>query len=69
MIGLFRGHPSGSNPTLRWPIAGLTVAGAIVGALAASPIANRCHERRLTRVAGVTFTILAAVMLVSRYIL
>jgi len=52
-----------------WGIAGLAAIGGIVGALGASAIANRCHERRLARVAGVTFTVLAAVMLISRYIL
>ena len=52
-----------------WALAGLTAAGGIVGAFAASLIANRIHERLLARVAGVTFTILAAVMLVSRYVL
>jgi uncharacterized membrane protein YfcA len=52
-----------------WAVAGLATIGGIVGSLAASAIANRIHERLLARVAGVTFTILAAVMLVSEYIL
>ena len=55
--------------SLPWAVAGLAAAGSIVGALAASAIANRIHERRLARVAGVTFTVLASVMLISRYIL
>jgi uncharacterized membrane protein YfcA len=54
---------------LPWAIAGLATAGGIVGALAASAIANRIHERVLARVAGVTFAVLAAVMLVSQYVL
>jgi len=37
--------------------------------LAASAVANRIHKRRLARVAGVTFTVLGAMMLASRYIL
>ncbi|MFC2081836.1 sulfite exporter TauE/SafE family protein [Candidatus Bipolaricaulota bacterium] len=55
--------------TLPWAVGILATAGGVVGALAASAIANRCNERLLARVAGVTFTVLAAVMLVSRYIL
>ena len=55
--------------TLPWVLAGLATGGAIVGALSASAIANRCNERLLARIAGVTFTVLAAAMLVSRYIL
>jgi hypothetical protein len=55
--------------TLPWAIAGLATLGGIVGAFAASAIANRCHERRLARIAGVTFAVLATVMLISRYIL
>jgi len=55
--------------SLPWTVAAIAVAGGIVGALAASAIANRIHERLLARVAGVTFTVLAAVMLLSRYIL
>lgn len=55
--------------TLPWVLAGLATGGAVVGALGASAIANRCNERLLARIAGVTFTVLAAAMLVSRYIL
>ena len=65
----FGGFGHAIHGPLPWAIAGLTAAGAVVGALAASAIANRIHERRLARVAGVTFTVLATVMLVSRYIL
>jgi len=54
---------------LPWAVAGLAAAGGVLGALTASAIANRCHERRLARIAGVMFTVLAAVMLISRYIL
>lgn len=54
---------------LPWGIAGLAAVGGIGGALAASAIANRCHERLLARIAGVTFTVLAGVMLISQYIL
>jgi len=54
---------------LPWAIAGLAAVGGIGGALAASAIANRIHERRLARVAGVTFAVLAGVMLLSQYIL
>jgi len=61
------GHAA--HETLPWTLAALTAGGAVVGALAASFIANRCHERLLARVAGITFTVLAAVMLISRYIL
>ncbi len=52
-----------------WALAGLTAVGGVVGALGASAIASRIHERRLARVAGVTFTVLATVMLISRYVL
>lgn len=55
--------------TMPWAIAGLAAAGGVFGALAASAIANRCHERQLARVAGVMFTVLAVVMLISQYIL
>jgi len=65
----FGGFGHAVHDPLPWAIAGLTAVGAVVGALAASLIANRIHERRLARVAGVTFTVLATVMLVSRYIL
>jgi uncharacterized membrane protein YfcA len=54
---------------LPWAIAGLAAAGSVVGAVAASMIANRLHERLLARIAGITFTVLAAMMLIGRYIL
>jgi uncharacterized membrane protein YfcA len=55
--------------TLPWAVAGLAASGGVIGALAASAIANRCKERHLARVAGATFTVLATVMLFSRYVL
>lgn len=54
---------------LPWGIAGIAVAGGVVGALGASVIANRCKEKLLARVAGFAFAALAVVMLVGQYIL
>lgn len=65
----FGGTAHAIHGAFPWTIAGLAAMGGLVGAFAAAAIANRCHERRLARVAGVTFTVLAAVMLISRYIL
>jgi len=61
------GHALSS--TLPWAIAGMTAIGGILGALAAAVVANRWHERRLARVAGITFTVLALMMLISQYVL
>jgi len=55
--------------TLPWAIAGIAAAGGVLGALTASMVANRWHERTLARVAGVTFTALALMMLITQYIL
>ena len=65
----FGGFGHAIHGSMPWTIAALAAVGGIVGALAAAAIANRCHERRLARVAGITFTVLASVMLISRYIL
>ena len=65
----FGGFGHAIHGSMPWTIAALAAVGGVVGALAAAAIANRCHERRLARVAGITFTVLALVMLVSRYIL
>ena len=65
----FGGFGHAIHGSMPWTVAALASLGGIAGALAASAIANRCNERRLARVAGITFTALASVMLISRYIL
>jgi uncharacterized protein len=57
------------SDTLPWAIAGIASAGGVLGAVAAAWIANRWNERRLARVAGIMFVVLAAMMLLARYIL
>jgi uncharacterized protein len=57
------------SASLPWALGGITAAGGVLGALAAAWTANRWHERRLARVAGIIFTVLAGVMLLTRYIL
>lgn len=57
------------HDALPWGVSGIAAVGGVVGAFGAAAIANRCHELRLARVAGVTFTALAILMLVSQYVL